>query len=526
MKTKIMKRRITYMLVAALTAGTAGAQDTYDAANFAGKDLNGTARYIGMGGALGALGGDLTVMGTNPAGTAIFRRNEVAFSASGIFTDEKGQLGHDSHRASLDQAGVIFTLDQEGSGYSGLQYINFGVNYTKSRNHLGNIGVGIGNLGGIFSQTHQIADLANSEYAADVSSELIQQGDFFNTQYWGMLSYLSAPDYDQAGKLNKDGIIFDNYDSNTGDFLGFEGIGAKSAEYSRATYGSTSQADINLSFNVSDKYFWGISLGVYDINYSRESYYSETGIDNRSYAFRNSYETNGEGFDLKLGMICRPVDDSPFRFGIAIHTPTWYNLEDQNSSTIFYQGNYVASEATDPYEYTYRTPWKFGLSLGHTIGKTVALGAEYEFADFSTCHYDVRGGDYNTSNKDYYRAINDFMKDNLRAQHTLKLGVEWKPATNFAIRAGYNLVTSPYKSSAFSTLPFGGNRTETDFCNWGNINRYTLGVGYRYKGGYFDIAYQYQAQKGDFYAFDDQDLAPTQIKNDRMQVLATLGFRF
>ena len=38
------------------------AQTIYDGAKLTGKDLNGTARFVGMGGAMGALGGDISTM--------------------------------------------------------------------------------------------------------------------------------------------------------------------------------------------------------------------------------------------------------------------------------------------------------------------------------------------------------------------------------------------------------------------------------------------------------------------------------
>ena len=43
----------------------------YDAANIINKDLSGTARFVGMGGAMGALGGDISTIGTNPAGIGL-----------------------------------------------------------------------------------------------------------------------------------------------------------------------------------------------------------------------------------------------------------------------------------------------------------------------------------------------------------------------------------------------------------------------------------------------------------------------
>lgn len=48
-------------------ATTALAQETYENANLVTEDLNGTARYVGMGGAMEALGADISVIGTNPA---------------------------------------------------------------------------------------------------------------------------------------------------------------------------------------------------------------------------------------------------------------------------------------------------------------------------------------------------------------------------------------------------------------------------------------------------------------------------
>ena len=65
------------MAVALLSAGQAAAQETYENAKIAGEDLNGTARYVGMGGALDALGADISTIGSNPAGIARFRKSKI-----------------------------------------------------------------------------------------------------------------------------------------------------------------------------------------------------------------------------------------------------------------------------------------------------------------------------------------------------------------------------------------------------------------------------------------------------------------
>lgn len=470
------------------------AQDTYDAARFASSDLNGTARFVGMGGALSALGGDISVMGSNPAGTAIFRRSEASLTLSALSTSESA-LGHDATRMSFDNAGVVIATRYGSANDSGIRFVNFGFNYKKNTNYLGNLKTNIDNLDGVFSQTHQIADLANLA---------------FEYNNWdGFLADMSAP-YD-----NFDGIIGE-------DDYGFFGIGAESAEYHRATYGSNTQFDANVSFNVDDKYFFGVSIGAYTIDYSRESYYTELGVDGNYYDFSNWYETRGDGYDIKFGFICRPFENSPFRFGLSVHTPTWYTLEDVNGATLYYNDGYVHSLSTDPFTYSYRTPWKFGLSIGHTIGNYIAIGAEYEFCDLSTAKYSSNGWNEDT----YFRNVNDFTEQSLNTQKTVKLGLEVKPSNDLSIRVGYNYVSAPFKKSSYKTIAFDSPFTETDFTNWNDINRITFGLGYRFNGGYLDLAYQYSAQDGEFYAFDDIDLKATKIDNNRSQFMCTLGFRF
>lgn len=481
--------------------GAAVAQDSYDAATHATRDLNGTARYVGMGGALGALGGDISVMSTNPAGTAMFRKTDVTLTLSGVFGD-KGQLGHDGSRMSIDNAGIVVAMPVDDGG--NLRNVNFGANFSKSQNYLGNLNTAVANLDGLFSQTFQIANLANQAYDAN---------DF------GMLADMSAPIYDN-GVLTKDGIVGEEID-NQGNFLGYQGIPASAANYQRSVYGSRSQVDMNVSFNILDKYFIGAAVGIYDVNYNRESFYQELGIDGMTYDFSNWYNTDGTGVDFKLGFICRPIDESPFRFGVNVSTPIWYRLEDLNGSMLYLNNAFVDNQSTDAYEYNYRTPWKFGASLGYTVGNYFAVGAEYEYQDLSTGKYNENG--HETS---YFIVQNDFIKNNLQGQSTFKVGMEVKPSNAFSIRCGYNYVSAPMKEDAYRIIAYNSPFTETDFTNWKATNRFTFGLGYRYKGGYVDLAYQYSAQKGDFYAFDEVDLKPTEIENNRSQLMCTFGFRF
>ena len=77
-----MKRIGIIMSVLGLCGGTACSQSQLDAFKYSQTELNGTARYLGMGGAFGALGGDISAMNTNPAGLAIYKSSEVVTTLS------------------------------------------------------------------------------------------------------------------------------------------------------------------------------------------------------------------------------------------------------------------------------------------------------------------------------------------------------------------------------------------------------------------------------------------------------------
>ena len=67
-----MKNKVIVTACALLAMTTASAQNAYDAEKLLGNDLNGTARFVGMGGAMGALGGDISVISSTLRVSAFF----------------------------------------------------------------------------------------------------------------------------------------------------------------------------------------------------------------------------------------------------------------------------------------------------------------------------------------------------------------------------------------------------------------------------------------------------------------------
>src|SRR6478609_3595738 len=74
-------KKYMYLLALGLSMSLQ-AQNVTDAMRFAQTDLNGTARFRAMSGAFGALGGDLSSLNVNPAGSAVYNHNEMGFTLS------------------------------------------------------------------------------------------------------------------------------------------------------------------------------------------------------------------------------------------------------------------------------------------------------------------------------------------------------------------------------------------------------------------------------------------------------------
>ena len=158
-----MKKRITLAVWSLLLlAGSAAAQTVYDGAKFIDKDLNGTARFVSMGGAMSALGGDISTMNTNPAGIGIFRSSDVqtTFGLSSYNTKSNtltGTFKNDDVRGDFNQIGFVYSSKIGNS--TPLRYVNFGFNYRRVKSFF-NKQKFAGNLGD-FTQTQQMAQQAD-----------------------------------------------------------------------------------------------------------------------------------------------------------------------------------------------------------------------------------------------------------------------------------------------------------------------------------------------------------------------------
>ena len=524
---------------------TAQAQDTYlnERLTNNSSDVIGTARYVGMGGALGALGADISTISWNPAGIGLYRKNDIALTFGGIWG--KSRIEEASRgKGTIDQAGFVFNVRTNSET---VPYVNFAFNFQKKINFNHNFYADNYNLNGL-SQMDQVAEMtAFSDYYD------------WKDGYQPNLANLA---WDEQ-YLNADGqntVLRDN--SHT----------PSSNTYTHHTEGSLQAFDFNLSTNINNRAFIGLTVGVDNMLFSGYSWYGEYIYDGHDelprYDLYNDYRITGTGVNVKLGTIIRPFADSPFRVGLAVETPTWYHLKNSTIYTLrYFPDDYIQTDnysVTDDYEsylkFNLRSPWKFRASIGSTVGNTLAWDVDYEFADYvgMSMGYPEYEDDWDGSTSGNIKdvAMNRQTRKNLRGTHTLRAGLEINATKNLAFRLGYNLSTSAYEKSIdydqFSLAKEGSEyahnyTTGTSFMRMGTTNILTLGVGYRIKNFYVDLAYKLRNQFADFYAFDtnftdseygnpvflnnnpglaDMTINPVNVDLTRHAITCTLGFKF
>lgn len=504
------------------------AQDTYESARLLGSDLNGTARYVGMGGAMEALGADISTMSTNPAGIGLFRHSTASVSFGFVSQgDAKEFDGLSKTNMSFDQAGFVFS-----GRISPTSFINVGFNYHKSRN-----------FDQILSAANQLKGCSQNGLTFEKGARNLYELDFNkDNEAMGWDGDYRSYRFSEADYLNANVIMLDPEDQY------FYWNEASGYTFDRAHRGWIADYDFNLSGNHNDRFYWGFTVGVKSVNYKGYSEYAEQLLDSQgacgSVAYGDERKIKGTGIDLKFGFIVRPLEESPFRIGAYVHTPTWYDLTASNSTVMLNNtpyGSWNNGKSEQSYDFGFHTPWKFGLALGTTVGRQLALGAGYEYSDWGASQNRIIDG------YDYYdnarTSKDELMKQNtersLKGVSTIKVGAEYKPVPEVAIRLGYNYVSAGYKTDGVRDMmvnsPGVMYASTTDYVNWKDTQRLTAGVGFKVGKMNIDLAYQFSKTDGDFHPFQDYGSSAssvafsngvTKVSNKRNQALLTVGYTF
>jgi len=528
------------IIIAALTlcGSVAFSQGMLEAYRFGQTDLHGTARYMSMGGAFGALGGDISAMSKNPAGLAVYRTSEVVTTLSITSTQAKTDwLG-----VSMDKTKTKFSFDNIAYvGYfptgrdEGVIGWNAGFAYNRVKNFQRNYSMRSG--GNLHTS---LSDYVASRAYGNHKNDLLETSNYY--PYNTVSDWLAVLGY-EAGFMDAYGNDPESYFSSFND-RGPNGPGnpyaIDDALLNVYESGAIDKYDLSFGMNISDIVLLGGTFSVTDINYDMSSSYDEL-FENDDYLYLdNGLSTDGSGYSFNVGVIVKPTDY--LRLGVAYNSPTWYKMTDyyyaEAGTSVTWYENADLQERTwsgetpnnKPYtDYEFRSPDKWIFSIAGVIGQSALVSLDYEMTNYKNMKmYDYRG-DVTA----YYSDVNGDIKNNFKMGNTIRLGAEVRVTPQFSVRAGGSFTDSPAKD------PFKNN--ETEVYTVGTVphytvdkgsSSYTVGFGYRFTPQFYtDLACVLTSYKEDAYAFSSIPDAgivaqSASLKTKRTRVALTVGYKF
>lgn len=486
-------RIFIYIISCFLLTLNVQAQNEVDALRYSYTTGGGTARYMGLGGAFGALGADLSTASSNPAGLARYSKSEFVFTpgyqlgaSNSSFNNSTSYNG--KNNLNITNIGFVSSTINDKPDISAWKSVQFAFTYNKLHNyHLKSTITGESQS----SITQAIANLANGNTIDDLYNfHPFDLGLFYD-------GYLIDPD-------PTDSLSYFSYIETDVSFN-------KNIERS----GQLGETAISMSGNYDDILYVGGTIGIQKINYYEKSTYTENIIDQSQSLITDLSHTEelnvlGRGINIKGGVIYLPVDW--LRVGVAFHSPTAFNITEE------YQTTLSSSDTTtnppinveSPYNsftYKIRLPSKTILSAAAVIKKRGLISVDVELSN----PREALLKDQNNG-KDLFQIENEAIREVHQNVNVFRLGTEWKLSKNFVARGGISLHSSPIKK---------------DFIDY-NASRQSvsLGLGYRQKNFFMDVAFVSTTWTENYYLYDPNLIDATKIDYYQNQLLTTVGFRF
>lgn len=480
-------KRILFLTLTSFFILNIYAQNEEDALRFSRQFLTGTARSVGMGGAMGAIGGDFSSLSINPAGIGVYRGNEFTFSPSLNWNTTESdylgsKIGQTRYGIRVGNIGLVFTNKNDED--KGLVSTSFGIGYNQLNNF---------NRQMLMSGTSTSGSLLD-HFTGIYNDPSMDISDF----YEGLANELDLVAWDSAAS---------EY------FNDFERGGYGQMQQRRvSSSGHAGEFTFSAGANYSNRFYFGATLGIQRVRFEHTLEHTESDQANNidfteEFEFWEDLLTRGYGFNMKIGTIIRPVDF--VRLGASFHLPVLYFLNDRFSSDM--SAWYDPSLDIDPasafspegnFDYTLKTPSKLIGSAAITLGKFGLISMDYERINYSSAS--LEGPDYtfipeNTAIEDIYQAANNF-----------HFGAELRFGTNY-LRGGYALYGSPLK-----------------FPDPSGDLKYSVisgGIGMRKSDYFMDLSYANGISKEAYYLYPG--ITNPAINSSNMNnFILTIGFRF
>lgn len=497
------------------------AQSLVDNSLLISRDItNGTARFKAMGGVNTALGGDISSVSGNPAGLGFFGQSDVSLSVNYLNNNNKSNFFGQSTtqgqgKFGLENLGIVIHYPTHNDPDYGWQNFNVGLSIDKQNN---------------FSDHLKYAGSNNQNSLVHSYTDIMEDDDVFAKDFWN--SYLVEQGPGANGRYFPTVLEAD----------------PKNQQMDLVTTGYKYNTNVSFGANYGNKIYIGARFGFISYKYDSKATLLEKGwtktaaeikADNPDTDFANpndpankytdiSYDLTdfndltlkGSGVNFGLGAIFKPTWD--WNIGINISTPTWTEIQedsnietivdyykDENTTTSLHPG-YGSKNYGQSYDYAVVSPWKTAFGLTKFFGRGL-LSAEVEYLNYSSIKYReiVTDPDYTFESE-----VNNNINDTFKGTFNFKVGGEILITDQFAARAGFNLIGSPYKGD-----------TQSDYIA-------SLGLGYVLtKSLYVDLAamqYKQFNYNHSPYTFSswNSPIPTAEVKNTRTNVVLTLGAKF
>jgi len=535
---------------------SAAAQTWQDALLLSENSYGGTARTVGMGNAVTAIGGDPGTLFFNPAGSAVASYSQfsitpaLTFSASSatgtILSGDTAPIGFGDvtktgfMKTKLPNLSFITTYDT--GRRRGLKRYSFGFAFTSTNDYTHRF-----NAGGVNGDNSYAASLASS--ADGFSKDVLAEEDWY---YSGVASRMPAW-VDMVGY--RSGMI-NSVDGMDGAYIAltetmdeqgnFRLTAPIYQKYGRQSTGYKSDFLINFAANFSDVLYLGANLGITNLNYDQIQYWQESPENESEYPtiaysdgttarfssliMQQDFRATGTGMYLKLGLLWRPTPS--LRIAAAFQTPTVLQVTERYG----YKGQVTlsgtvspsASSPEDEWYYRLRTPMRMNAGLAYSIGNVAVLSADYELADYGLSRFSTSTSGDGSFVESSFSSVNDEISQNLGLVHMFRAGAEVKVHPAVALRAGYNLTTGAergYESILRHALSAG--------IGWSSSGPFYLDAAVRLRtvpNEYIIPYYYYEAVSPtryyEKYIREDVITPEIEVKSVVADALLTLGWRF
>ena len=424
------------------------------------RDVMGTARYVGMGGAMTAVGGDPSAVRDNPAGLGVYRRMEMLFSIGEKWdmTAAPGQWNAPCAKFEVPQVSWVFDF---GNPYrsEGVIFNNLMISYNRVRQYRREYSVSVADAEASLADV--IAMKTNG-----LAEKYLQADNRWNDSEVGWLSIMG---YDTK-------LIHPLGDEKNQWVSNLEPTERVNSGVHVRELGYMDEYAVDWGMNISNRWFVGAGVRCTSFYVSKTQHYTETSeISRQKVGNYSNVLMSGLGVNAAVGMIGHPVEW--LRFGFSLTTPTASTLSistygEMQSEIGGVETTVATGNASPSLVDNFSMPLRTTAGLAFQMKRYGLLSFQYDYA--------------------HHKDLHDL--------HTLKVGLEVVPVSRLYINAGYVYESTFKDKGETHSYPLSYNDIRTDtYALYTRRTQYiSCGIGYRGKNIICQAAYQYQLQTTDF----------------------------